>query len=169
MKLYEMRKSKFPVWCFPDFFFQWTFAATAVTIPAGAVAERFNFEAYLGELGDTSVLQICHLYPLPLVPLLSEGYSWFIASWVYPVVVHWIWSREGWLTFRDGRSKWVKEPPQGSFRDVNHDDGDDGLVRPRRHLTFSAPFLAGIDQQKMHHLTYWVVEWLTLQGLLWYM
>ncbi|KXZ42195.1 hypothetical protein GPECTOR_185g278 [Gonium pectorale] len=57
-----------------DFFFQWAFCATAVTIPAGSVAERFNFNAYL-------------------------GYSTFIAGWVYPVVAHWAWCPTGWLGY----------------------------------------------------------------------
>jgi len=51
--------------------FQWSFAATACTIVSGAIAERTRFEAYF-------------------------AYSFFMAAWVYPVIVHSIWSPAGW-------------------------------------------------------------------------
>ena len=49
------------------------FAATACTIVSGAIAERTRFEAYF-------------------------LYSMFMSIWVYPVVVHSIWSSSGWAS-----------------------------------------------------------------------
>ncbi|ACA37819.1 ammonium transporter [Lysinibacillus sphaericus] len=55
------------------FIFQAMFAATGATILSGAVAERTNIFAYIG-----------------IIILMSLV--------VYPVVGHWVWSGQGWLT-----------------------------------------------------------------------
>ncbi len=55
------------------FVFQAMFAATCATIISGAVAERTNITAYMG------VVVIMTLF-------------------IYPVVGHWIWQGDGWIT-----------------------------------------------------------------------
>lgn len=65
---------------YPFWFYQWTFAATATTIVSGAMAGRTQLAAYL-------------------------AYSLVLTGFVYPVVVHWVWSYtdHAWLaTGRDG-------------------------------------------------------------------
>ncbi|KAK9940761.1 hypothetical protein M0R45_017403 [Rubus argutus] len=54
------------------FLFQWAFAIAVAGITSGSIAERTQFSAYL-------------------------IYSCFLSGFVYPVVVHWVWSSSGWL------------------------------------------------------------------------
>ncbi|KAJ1377528.1 Ammonium/urea transporter [Sesbania bispinosa] len=55
------------------FLYQWAFAIAVGGITSGSIAERTQFCAYL-------------------------VFSFFLTGFVYPVVVHWVWSSTGWLS-----------------------------------------------------------------------
>jgi Amt family ammonium transporter len=62
-----------PTAVYRDWFFQWTFCSAAATIVSGGVAERVQFTGYL-------------------------IFTLVMTSFIYPVVVAWMWSTNGWLT-----------------------------------------------------------------------
>jgi len=58
---------------YPLWFFQFSFCAAAITIVSGAVAERVHFQGFM--------------------LFAAVGYAW-----IQPVVAHWIWSTDGWMS-----------------------------------------------------------------------
>ncbi|KMZ65648.1 hypothetical protein ZOSMA_3145G00010, partial [Zostera marina] len=62
-----------PLVDYSNFMYQWAFAIAAAGITSGSIAERTKFVAYL-------------------------LYSSLLTGFVYPVVVHWFWSPDGWAS-----------------------------------------------------------------------
>ena len=58
---------------YENWFFQYTFAATAATIVSGCIAERAKLMGYV-------------------------AISTVLTTFTYPVVVHWVWDSHGWLS-----------------------------------------------------------------------
>ena len=100
---------------FAGYLFQWAFVATAATIVAGSVAERCTFMGYL-------------------------SYTCILSGFIYPVVVHWVWSGYGWLSaFRELESSGAPET-QGAW--ISHgmvDFAGSGVV----HITGGCAALVG--------------------------
>ncbi|KAG2487831.1 hypothetical protein HYH03_013548 [Edaphochlamys debaryana] len=62
------------------FVWNWSFCSAATTILSGSIAERGTFVGY-------------------------TLYAVFMPAWVYPVVVHWLWSPNGWLSAKNAEDR----------------------------------------------------------------
>ena len=99
--------------------FQWSFAATACTIVSGAIAERTRFEAYF-------------------------FYSFFMAAWVYPIVVHSVWSVNGWANMNRANGPLLFQRGVIDFAGsgaVHMVGGEETVPGP----LFSEPFWGGVS------------------------
>ena len=84
--LQNVNPCEYPMW-----FYQFTFAATTVAIVSNRIAGRTQFAAYVAS-------------------------TVFMLSWVYPTIVHWVWSSTPWLVHGlsgDGNADyyWVRTTP----------------------------------------------------------
>ncbi|KAF4518295.1 hypothetical protein B566_EDAN005864 [Ephemera danica] len=70
---YQGGKDMFSKKQYAHFFFQLSYASTPSTITSGAVVDRISLIGYI-------------------------TYSSLISGVVYPIVCHWVWTAEGWLT-----------------------------------------------------------------------
>ncbi|XP_046390606.1 putative ammonium transporter 1 [Ischnura elegans] len=120
-------------------FFQLSFAAAASTIVSGAVAERCTLLAY-------------------------AIYTTFISGLIYPIVVHWTWSPDGWLSilgYRDLAGSGVVHLLGGSCALVGAiilgsrlGRFEDGVtVRKKQHSTFTPCSLACLADPIPGHST----------------
>ena len=84
------------------------FAATAATLVSGSLAERCSFTAYI-------------------------VYSIMITGFIYPIIAHWVWHPEGWLSimgFHDFAGSAVVHLTGGMLYYPNNR----GCVEKKRHL-----------------------------------